>query len=146
METDASDGVIAEVLFQKYGDDWHSVAYFSKTMASAETNYSIHDKEMLAIVQTIEEWWLELVGLQIELSFEVLSNHKALKYFMTIKKLNSWQANWAETLAQFKFIIWYHSGCINSLVDALFWRKNVLKAQQAAQDNFHQQVLLPRNV
>ena len=89
METDASDGVIAGVLSQKHGDDWHSVAYFLMTMAPAETNYPIHNKEMLAIVQAMEEWRPELVGLQVELPFEVLSNHKALEYFMTTKKLNS---------------------------------------------------------
>jgi hypothetical protein len=29
------------------------VAYFSKTMAPAECNYEIYDKEMLAIIQSL---------------------------------------------------------------------------------------------
>ena len=60
LETDASDGVVAGVLSQKHGDFWLPVAYFSKTMAPAECNYEIHDKEMLAIVKSLKEWRLEL--------------------------------------------------------------------------------------
>jgi hypothetical protein len=50
LETDASDSVVAGVLSQ-LGDNqfWHPVVFFSKTMAPAELNYKIHDKEMLAI-------------------------------------------------------------------------------------------------
>ncbi|KAL1957433.1 hypothetical protein VTO42DRAFT_6001 [Malbranchea cinnamomea] len=54
LETDASDGVITAVLLQKHGDNWHPVAYFSKTMAPAETHYPIPDKEMLAIANWAE--------------------------------------------------------------------------------------------
>ena len=54
LETDASDTVVAAVFSQKGLDgEWHPVGYFSKTMAPAETNYPIHDKEMLAIVQAL---------------------------------------------------------------------------------------------
>jgi hypothetical protein len=54
LETDASDTVIAVVFSQKgLDEEWHPVAYFSKTMAPAETNYPIHDKELLAIVQSL---------------------------------------------------------------------------------------------
>jgi hypothetical protein len=55
LETDASDTVVAVVFSQKGLDgEWHLVGYFSKTMALAETNYPIHDKEMLAIVRALE--------------------------------------------------------------------------------------------
>jgi hypothetical protein len=51
IETDVSDGVVAEVLSQQQNDEeWHPVVYFSKTMINAELNYPIYDKEMLAIV------------------------------------------------------------------------------------------------
>jgi ABC-type phosphate/phosphonate transport system ATPase subunit len=38
----------------------HLVAYFSKTMALAECNYEIHDKEMLAIICSLSQWRAEL--------------------------------------------------------------------------------------
>ena len=63
LETDASDGVIAGVLSQKYPDgNWYPVSYFSKAMAPAELNYQIHDKEMLAIVRSFGHWRPELQG------------------------------------------------------------------------------------
>jgi hypothetical protein len=55
VKTDAFDGVIAGVLSQQhYNKQWYSVAYFSKTMAPAECNYGIHDKEMLVIVRSLD--------------------------------------------------------------------------------------------
>ena len=51
VETDSSDYVSAGVLSQE--DDngiLHPVAYFSKRMVSAECNYKIYDKELLAII------------------------------------------------------------------------------------------------
>jgi Reverse transcriptase (RNA-dependent DNA polymerase)/RNase H-like domain found in reverse transcriptase len=64
IETDASDGVVAGILSQQHGNEWHPIAYFSKTMAPAERNYDIHDKEMLAIIRALNEWKAELEGLQ----------------------------------------------------------------------------------
>ena len=56
IETDASDRVIAGVFLQLHLDSvWYPVAYFFKSMAPAECNYKIHDKEMLAIVKSLEQ-------------------------------------------------------------------------------------------
>ena len=54
IETDVSDGVVVSVLSQLYPNrEWHLVAYFSKTIALAECNYKIHNKEMLAIIRSL---------------------------------------------------------------------------------------------
>ena len=56
IETDTSDRVIAGILSQLYTDgEWYPVAYYSKTMAPAECIYGIHDKEILAVVKSLEE-------------------------------------------------------------------------------------------
>jgi hypothetical protein len=109
VETDASDGVVAGVLSQLQEQDsqWHPVSYFSKTMLPAECNYSIHDKEMLAIIRALEMWRPELEGLQTEERFDIVTDHRALEYFMTTKMLNSRQAKWAEFLTRFHFLIRY---------------------------------------
>ena len=61
IKTDTSDRVITRVLSQLHLDsEWYPVAYFLKTMALAKCNYSIHDKEMLAIVRSLDQWRLEL--------------------------------------------------------------------------------------
>ena len=63
VETDTSDEVLGGVFLQlQPNQEWHPVAYYSKTMIPAEINYQIHDKEMLAIVRALEAWRPELEG------------------------------------------------------------------------------------
>jgi hypothetical protein len=52
------------------------VAYFSKKLFPAESNYEIHDKKLLAIVRAMEEWRGELI--EVKNPFIVLSDHKNL--------------------------------------------------------------------
>ena len=60
-------------------------------MQLAELNYDIYNKEMLAIVLSLEEWHAELEGVQ-RTSFLVYSDYRILEYFMTTKKLSVKQA------------------------------------------------------
>ena len=118
IKTDTSDGVIAGVLSQQHADsEWYPVAYFSKTMALAECNYSIHNKEMLAIVQSLAEWQPELQG--TAKCIQIFTDHKALKYFMTTKQLTGCQARWAEALSEYHFVIMYCTSKENAKADAL---------------------------
>ena len=55
METDASDLAIGACILQMHDGKWHSVAYFSRKLTSAEQNYDIHDKKLLAIVAALEQ-------------------------------------------------------------------------------------------
>ena len=120
VETDASDGVVAGVLSQQQDDGlWHPIGFYSKSMSAPEKNYEIHDKEMLAVVRALEEWRPELEGLQRQDRFDIFTDHKALEYFMTTKKLNARQARWADFLSRFHFRIRYRPGKENTLADAL---------------------------
>ena len=47
---------------------------------------------MLAIILAFEEWQAKLEGMQIDDPFLVYFNYKALKYFITTKKLSAKQA------------------------------------------------------
>src|SRR3954447_2538883 len=120
LETDASNGVTAGVLLQKNPETglWHPIAFFSKTMQPAELNYDIYDKEMLAIILSLGEWRAELKGLQ-EMPFLIYSDHRALEYFMTTKKLSARQAHWAEYLSRYHFKLAYRTGKSNERADAL---------------------------
>jgi hypothetical protein len=55
IETDTLDRVVARVISQQLDEEWHLVAYYSKTIAAPELNYKIHDKELLVIVKALEE-------------------------------------------------------------------------------------------
>jgi hypothetical protein len=51
LETNASDGVVSEALSQITNEDeWHPIAFFSKTINLAQYNYFIYNKKLLAIV------------------------------------------------------------------------------------------------
>ena len=54
---DSSDFATRAVLSQQSldNDNWHPVAFLSKSLSPVERNYKIHDKEMLAIVYALEE-------------------------------------------------------------------------------------------
>ena len=98
LKTDASNGVISGILSQFHLNNelWHPVGFFSKTMTAPECNYEIHDKEMLAIMRSLQNWRSELVG--VRSTIEVFSDHKPLEYFITIKHLTSCHARWLEEL------------------------------------------------
>ena len=93
------------VLSQKNLEDekWHPIAFLSKSLSPVEQNYEIHDKEMLAIVQALEEWRHFLEG--TEHQFEIWTDHKNLEYFMSAKKLNQRQARWLLLFARFNFLL-----------------------------------------
>ena len=87
VEIDTSDYVLAGVLSQLHLNGiWHPVAYFSKKHSLEECNYKIYDKELLAIIRSLEEWCPELEGAKFPV--KILSDHKNLEYFMLIKLLN----------------------------------------------------------
>jgi hypothetical protein len=84
------------------------VAYFSKKLSPAESNYKIHDKKLLAIIRAMEEWKGELIG--VKDPFVVLSDHKNLQYFMTTRKLSEKQVRWSLTFFQFRFQLKFRAG------------------------------------
>ena len=85
VEADSSYFATGAILSQENPDDgkWHPVAFLSKSLSPVEKNYEIHDKEMLAIVQALEEWRHFLEG--TEHQFEIWMDHKNLEYFMMAK-------------------------------------------------------------
>ncbi len=75
VECDASDFAVGAVLLERMeSGNLHPVAYYSKKLLPAEMNYTVHDKELLAIVKAFEHWRHYLVGSPHRIS--VFSNHK----------------------------------------------------------------------
>ena len=56
LELDTSDSMIADIFlqFNPADEQWYPVTFFSKTMALAEYNYEIYNKEILAIIYILE--------------------------------------------------------------------------------------------
>ena len=80
LECDASNFVTGAVLSQAQADGTHQpVAFMSKGFSNVEHNYQIHDKEMLAIMRTLDEWCHFLEGATEK--FKILMDHQNLAYF-----------------------------------------------------------------
>jgi len=87
IETDASDFVIGAILSQQDEDGrLHPVAFHSRKFQSAEINYEIHDKELLAVVDAFKHWRRYCEGATHQV--QVFSDHQNLEYFTTTKVLN----------------------------------------------------------
>jgi hypothetical protein len=87
VETDGSDFALGAVLSQKEDDDMlHPIAYHSRKFSPAEINYEIHDKELLAVVDSFKIWRRYLEGAL--LTVLVYTDHQNLEYFTTTKVLN----------------------------------------------------------
>jgi hypothetical protein len=117
LEMDASDFALGAVLSQPDKDGLHPVMFHSRKYNAAEINYEIHDKELLAIVDSFQEWRHFLEGAQHPVT--VHTDHKNLEYFMSAKVLNRQQARWSISLSRFNFVITYRPGSKQIQSDAL---------------------------
>jgi hypothetical protein len=143
METDASNFALGAILSQ-FGIDGllHPVAFYSRKLTSAEINYQVYDKELLAIITAFEQWRPYLAGAQHRV--QVLTDHKNLLYFTTTRTLNRCQARWSIFLADFDFEIQYQPDTQQGKVDVLSRRlKYELRAGDEAYGQQNQTLLNP---
>ena len=145
VETDALDRVLGSILLQlQPSREQQPIPYYSKTMILVEINYLIYNKEMLAIIQALEAQRLELEGLATYI--QIVSNYKALEYFMTTKALSSRQAHQAKTLLQFNFMLTYKPSSQN-WAHLLTYRDQEMDSQIAMKISTYTQTLLqPKNL
>ncbi len=127
----------------KKNDELHSVTFFSKNLASIECNYEIYDKELLTIIRCFEQWKLELLFIESNISIKILIDHKNFEYFMFTKQLNRKQSKWAQFLTNFHFVIVYLSKKSNEKVDSLIRHaKNISDKKNDRQKQQNQILLL----
>lgn len=102
------------MLSQRSPDEgWlHPCAFFSRRFSSAERNYDVGNRELLAIKLALEEWchWLE----GAEHPFLIWTDHKNLSYIRRTKQLNTRQARWQLFFSQFNFTISFRSSSRNA--------------------------------
>ena len=118
METDASDKALGATLNQKTPDGkLQLVAAYSRSFTDAERNYEIHDKELLAIVDSFKQWRVYLEGAKHQIT--VYTDHKNLTTWTTKGQLNRRQVRWSQELSKYDFKIVYRKGSENQRADAL---------------------------
>jgi len=116
--TDACDEALAGAVEHRLPNgEIRPIGFYSKKLNPAERNYSVHDKELLAIVKTFKDFRHILQGSKDPVI--VYSDHKALEYFAQKHELNQRQARWMEFLSDFRYEIRHVKGKDNGAADAL---------------------------
>jgi hypothetical protein len=118
LQTDASNYATGAILMQMDDDNnnEHVIAYYSKTLNPAQTNYATTEKEALAIVQAIQAFRPYLYGRQ----FVVLTDHNPLQCLSSGKaSTNGRLQRWSMLLQEYDFKIQYKKGSLHTNVDVL---------------------------
>ena len=113
---DTSDEQAGSFWAQDHGHGWQPGGFESHKLSPAERNYSIRDKELLAIVQACRRWRHRLHGRKVL----VFTDHESLKLLLLGKEMQEGRvARQLEFLAQFDLQVEYLPGKKQLVADAL---------------------------
>ena len=119
VETDASISGLGAVLSQTQADNkLHPVAYASRSLSSAERNYSVTELETLAVVWALTRFHSYLYGQSVT----VITDHAAIRAVLetpnpSCKHARWWNKVYGTGLKEVKIV--YRAGRLNSSADAL---------------------------
>ena len=78
---DVSDYAVGAVLGQRIVKAAHAIYYASKEGNETQLNYSTMEKELLAVIFALKQFWSYLLGVKVI----IFSDHAVLRYLLTKK-------------------------------------------------------------
>jgi hypothetical protein len=93
------------------------VGYFSKTLMPTEWNYNVYDQELLAIVQSLQDWQHLLMGTVHPVV--ILTDHEGLAKYHKPQNIERWVACYLPVLTEYNIIIKHRPGSANRVADTL---------------------------
>ena len=111
----ASDLAVGAVLGQRAEGKPYVVYYASKTLNEAYRNYTTTEKELLAMVYALDNFFAYLIGSDII----IFTDHSALKYLLTKQKAKARLIRWVLLLQEFNLQIRDKKGMENVVADHL---------------------------
>src|ERR1700723_3462743 len=100
------------------GQTWQTcrpAGFMSKKFTGAQLNYYVFEMETIAILEALLKWEDKLIGNRIH----IVTDHRALEFFKTQRRLSSCQMRWMEYLSRFDYDIQYIKGTSNKVSDSL---------------------------
>lgn len=129
LETDASHYALGCVLSQYDSQHkLHPVSYYSRSFTKPERNYSITDKELLAIISGLEEWKHLLIGAKEPV--KIYTDHRNLLFASKPQKISMRQARWQEILSYYNYKVIYRPGSTNVRADSLSRRPDYVPTNE----------------
>src|SRR5271163_797515 len=112
--TNASDYAVSGSLLQLKNGKEHPIRYWSQTLQPAERNYSVTDKEAMAVVHSLKQFRVYLLGSKTT----IFTDHQALKQVLTDPQPTGRRTRWIATLLEYEFDIKHQPGSKNLLADS----------------------------
>ena len=128
VKTDASAYALAATLSTRINGNVYPIASHSRMFSATESNYDVHDKELLAIFEAFRKWWHYLKDTLTPV--DVFTDHKNLVYFCESKALSHRQARWSKFLSQFNLTIKFCLGRLGAKPNTLTHRWNVYNKER----------------
>ena len=101
--------------------DSRVISYASRQLKKHENNYLTHDLKLVTVVFALKIWRHYLYGE----TYQVFTDHKSLKYFLTQRELNLRYRRWLELIKDYDLIIDYHAEKANVVLDMLSRKSSV---------------------
>ena len=115
LQTDASDYAVAGVLTQEVEGEEHPIYYVSRTLTKPERNYTVTEKECLAVLWAVDR----LQGYLRGEKFRVITDHHSLLWLNNLKDPSGRLARWNTTLQAYDIEFVHRKGAHNKVPDAL---------------------------
>ena len=97
--------------------DCHPCAYLSKSLTKEQKNYDTGNRELLAIVHVLKEWWHYIQGSAHTMT--ILSDHDNLCHFKVPQTIGQQMARWTLYLSKFDIKLVHIPGKKNIQADVL---------------------------
>ena len=115
LQCDASNTGLGGVLTQTIEGNEHVIAFASRSLSKAERNYSVTERELLALIFSIEKFRPYIEGTK----FTVITDHYSLVWLNRLKEPTGRLARWAVKIQQYDFEMIHRKGKFHVVPDVL---------------------------